>query len=142
MTTEAELFDALKYRVVVNPGTGTRRYYNHAGRLHCEDGPAVEYANGTKEWWQNGLRHREDGPAAVWADHAKEWWQNGLRHREDGPAIEYPSGIREWWQNGKLHRTVGPAVEHPSGIREWWLDDVQYTEQAYHAQLKTLGHTP
>ena len=27
------------------------------------DGPAVERANGTREWWVNGERHRFDGPA-------------------------------------------------------------------------------
>ena len=30
------------------------------GQFHREDGPAVEYANGIKEWHLNGERHREE----------------------------------------------------------------------------------
>ena len=73
MTTEAELYEALKYRVVI-ANDGTRRYYNAAGRLHRTDGPAVEYANGGTEWFQNGALHREDGPAAVYTDGSKLWF--------------------------------------------------------------------
>jgi hypothetical protein len=80
MTTNAELFEALKYRVVVNPDTGTRIYYNHAGRLHREEGPAIEWSSGTMEWWQNGLRHRLDGPAIEYANGYQEWWLNGKRY--------------------------------------------------------------
>ena len=80
MTTEAELFDALKYHVVVAPD-GTRKYYNSAGKLHCEEGPAVEYAGGSKEWWQNGLRHCDTGPAVEWAN-TTEWWLNGTSYTE------------------------------------------------------------
>ena len=82
MTTEAELFDALKYRVVVNPDTGTRRYYNDAGRLHREDGPAIVYANGYQEWYQNGRRHRVDGPAIEYANGAQEWWIHGVEYTQ------------------------------------------------------------
>ena len=28
------------------------------GKLHRDDGPAFEYANGTKEWWQNDERYK------------------------------------------------------------------------------------
>ena len=40
-----------------------KKWNNKNGELHREDGHAVEYASGSKEWWINGLRHREDGPA-------------------------------------------------------------------------------
>ena len=40
MTSEAELFETLKYRVGVDRH-GTRRYYNDAGLLHRDDGPAA-----------------------------------------------------------------------------------------------------
>ena len=40
-----------------------RKYYYEGDKLHRADGPAVEWANGTKEWWLNGKRHRADGPA-------------------------------------------------------------------------------
>ena len=77
MTTEAEVYEALKYLVEVDPD-GTRRYYNSDGLLHRELGPAVEYANGTKFWYQNGLRHRTDGPASEWCDGVKHWYLYGM----------------------------------------------------------------
>jgi len=54
-----------------------KEYRNVQGELHREDGPAVEYNDGTKEWWLNGQLHREDGPAIEYYDGIKEWWLNG-----------------------------------------------------------------
>lgn len=59
MTTEAELFDTLKYRVDISPLTGTRRYYNTAQLLHCEDGPAIVWCNNTHEWYYKGVRYEK-----------------------------------------------------------------------------------
>jgi len=44
---------------------------------HRLDGPAVEKANGTREWWVNGRERRLDGPAIEWADGDKEWFVKG-----------------------------------------------------------------
>ena len=74
MTTEAELYSALKYRVVVDPHSGARKHFNAAGQLHCEEGPAVIRADGTKEWYQNGEWHRVDGPAVVYPNSQKFWF--------------------------------------------------------------------
>jgi hypothetical protein len=68
---------------------------------HREDGPAVERADGSKEWYLNGKLHREDGPAIEWANGGKSWWLNGERHREDGPAVERADGYKYWFLNGK-----------------------------------------
>ena len=65
---------------------------NSKGELHNDNGPAVEYEDGTKEWWYNGKRHRIDEPAVIESDGGKEWWFFGMRHRDDGPAIIYPDG--------------------------------------------------
>ena len=67
--------------------------------LHREDGPAVEYASGSRDWYLNGKLHREDGPAVELADGSKAWWLNGKLHREDGPAIEYADGFKRWHLN-------------------------------------------
>ena len=99
MPTKEEVFEALKYHVEVDV-YDTRRYYNSAGELHREDGPAIEWPNGSKEWCQNGLRHRTDGPAVEWADGSKFWHQNGRLHREDGPAIIWHYGARYWFLHG------------------------------------------
>ena len=71
------------------------------GKIHREDGPAIEYANGSKFWYQNGKRHRLDGPAEEYADGTKFWYQNGKLHRLDGPAREYSDGTKSWWINGR-----------------------------------------
>ena len=47
-------------------------------KLHREDGPAIEYANGDKFWYVNGLCHRKDGPAFEYANGGKFWYLNGL----------------------------------------------------------------
>ena len=60
------------------------------------------YPNGTKRWYLNGKLHREDGPAIEYAIGHKEWYLNGKFHREDGPAIEDANGTKKWWYlNGK-----------------------------------------
>ena len=74
---------------------------NESGELHREDGPAIEYPDGTKHWYLNGKLHREDGPAIEYADGSKKWALNDVYHREDGPAIEYPDGTKAWFLNGK-----------------------------------------
>ena len=75
--SEQTVLEALKYRIVVDE-KGTRRYYNKDNRLHRTNGPAVEYADGTKRWLQNDQYHRIDGPA-----------------------MEYPTGDNRWFINGK-----------------------------------------
>ena len=73
---EQAVFDALRYRIEVDED-GTRRYYDAAGQLHRTDGPAIEYADGSKLWYQNGQLHRTDGPAIEWADGTTGWFISG-----------------------------------------------------------------
>jgi len=40
--------------------------------------------------------HREGAPALECADGTKQWYVNGELHRIDGPAVEYPNGRTEW----------------------------------------------
>ena len=61
----------------------------------------IEIGCGDKYWYKNGKLHREDGPAVEWTDGGKCWYKNGKLHRGDGPAAEYASGGKEWWINGK-----------------------------------------
>ena len=68
--------------------------------LHRENGPAIEYANGSKYWYQNNQLHRTDGPAIERTDGSKTWYQNDQLHRTDGPAIEYADGSKAWSING------------------------------------------
>jgi hypothetical protein len=54
-------------------------YYNENNEYHREDGPAIEYSDGTKFWYKNDERHREDGPAIQFANGLKKYWYNGER---------------------------------------------------------------
>lgn len=56
---------------------GNKYWRNETGHFHREDGPAIEYENGSKCWLINGERHREDGPAIEYADGRKVWYING-----------------------------------------------------------------
>ena len=49
----------------------------------------------------NGKLHREDGPACEWANGIKHWYLNDKRHREDGPANERTNGDKSWYLNDK-----------------------------------------
>ena len=79
----------------------------------------MEYRN------EKGQLHRLDGPAVIWADGTKEWWVNGLRHRLDGPAYIGPDGFQAWFQNNKKHRLDGPAIISPDGREKWLINDKQ-----------------
>jgi hypothetical protein len=46
--------------------------------LHREDGPAIE-TNGHKAWYYKGLLHRENGAAIEYDDGSKEYWFNGRK---------------------------------------------------------------
>ena len=99
------------------------------GKLHREDGPAVEYNGGTKKWYKNGKWHRENGPAVEYNNGTKFWYINGKQHREDGPAVEWNDGDKEWWLNGKQHRENGPAVEYNDGTKLWCLNDYELNKK-------------
>jgi hypothetical protein len=51
----------------------------------------------------NDKLHRTDGPAREWADGSKHWYLNGKQHRVDGPAYEGVNGSKLWWLNGKQY---------------------------------------
>jgi hypothetical protein len=87
--------------------------------------------NGSSCWYLNGKIHREDGPAVESYDGSRYWYLNGNYHREDGPAIEHTNGTRQWYLNGLRHREDGPAIEHTNGTRYWYLNGVEYTEEEF-----------
>jgi hypothetical protein len=92
---------------------------------------------GTKMWRnQDGQLHRTLGPAVEYANGRKEWWVDGQLHRTDGPAIEGSGGTKAWYLNGQRHQTDGPAVEYADGHKEWWVDDQQLSEEEWREALK------
>ncbi len=98
-------------------------------KIHRDDGPAIEWFDGTKHWYLNGLLHRDNGPAREWNDGTKAWFLNGLRHRIDGPAIQCPFGKLDWYLFGKRHRIDGPALQWNDGSKYWYLDDTLLSPQ-------------
>ena len=60
-----------------------------------------------------GLYHRENGPAIEWMDGGKEWYHLGKLHRLDGPAILRKTGFNQWWVEGKLLYLTGDAFLTP-----------------------------
>ena len=60
---------------------GSIFWRNKSDRLHRLDGPAVEYSDGTKEWYCNGVLHRLDGPAHEDIYGTKQWYKNGRRFK-------------------------------------------------------------
>jgi len=95
-----------------------------------------QYGN---KFWVNAARypHREDGPAIEWADGGREWWRNGWCHREDGPAID-KYGRVEWFINDKRHRLDGPAVHCPNGSKRWYINGEELTEEEHAERVKEL----
>ena len=97
---------------------GNKFWFDNYRYYHREDGPAIEGANGSKEWWVNGQLHRIGGPAREGADGHKEWWINGGRYRLEGPIIEYSINdkivLKTFWH---LDR---------SWVDEFCIDDISY----------------
>jgi len=52
-------------------------------------------------WFLDGKCHREDGPAVEYFNGSKYWYINDKLHREDGPAIEYSNGDKCWYLDNK-----------------------------------------
>jgi len=94
----------------------------------------IEYLN------EKGQRHREDGPAIEWNNGSKEWYINGQCHREDGPAVEFSNGGKAWCINGKRHREDRPAREYSNGTKAWYINGYYYTEQEFYHELLKLFH--
>ena len=84
---------------------------------------------GTKQWFLNGKLHRDDGPAIEYINGHKKWWLNGKIHRIDGPAVEYSNGSKLWYLNDKLHRINGPACEYSNGEKWWYLNGKEVKEE-------------
>jgi len=113
-----------KYRLINHDGYGTRTTSRSVGR-RC--GPTVIEAEGTRKWAQrSSYLSRKDGPAVEYANGDKAWYRDGLLHREDGPALVRTDGTKAWFLAGSLHREDGPAIEKPDGTKIWALADFLY----------------
>lgn len=133
--TEQEFVDKMKHVSVVENEKGDKIYKNSADKKSRLDGPAVEFSNGSKQWWIDGYLHRIGSPAVELSDGSKEWVINGDRHRLDGPAVEFSNGSKQWWVNGIRHRLDGPAVEWKNGAKEWFIEGKKMTETEFNEKI-------
>ena len=69
------------YKVTVAKD-GLTRWFNEFGHAHRENGPAIEYPNGTKYWCIDGEIHREDGPAVIDVKNGNFWYIRGKSYSE------------------------------------------------------------
>jgi len=90
------------YKVTVNKYK-TICWYNEKNQLHRLNGPAIEWADGTKEWWVDDKCHRLDGPAVEWASGFKAWWVKGKQMTEE----EFNKYIRKPTCEGKIVEVDG-----------------------------------
>lgn len=54
--------------------------------------------------------------------------------------ISWSSG-RVWLKNGLIHREGGPAVEEEDGRKKWYLEGVNYSQEEFNEEIKTLKTT-
>ena len=131
---------------LVRLGNGTVMYLDIHGHHHRSNGPAVQYTDGTGEWWHRGCRDNKLGgmtfthQANSEEDSERIQLRNGTvvyldihshLHRSDGPAIQCRDGTKEWWIRGFRHRDEGPAVTGYIGRsdhEEWWNEGVLHRD--------------
>jgi hypothetical protein len=81
------------------------------------------YPSGDKAWRLNGKLHREDGPAVECSNGNKYWYLNGKRHREDGPAVERRNGGKLWYLNGE-YLTEKEHKEAMNPVEEMTMEEI------------------
>ena len=95
-------------------------------------------SNGTKYYYSDKamkVSHREDGPAIEYADGSKFWYLNDEVHREDGPAAEYAGGMKLWYLNGKqLSEAEFNAKMNP--VTELTLEQIAWKFNIHLDQLR------
>ena len=100
-----------------------------------------QYDNRTA-WYLNGKLHREDGPAIEYANGEKSWYLYGLRYSEKEFRDRMPHASTTEWvlvECVSQFRTRY-MVEVPMGKSEWALDTVVMNEAQEFSQ-EHLGET-
>jgi len=97
--------------------------YYYKDNLHALHKPARVQADGTEEWFRNGLRHRTNEVKLRWVDGIQVW------EELDQPAYTRPDGYKSWWSNGLLHRENDkPAIIDSNGTQFWYSNGLQHRE--------------
>jgi hypothetical protein len=117
-------------------------HYDKNGKLHRENGPAVERTNGGEnEWWLNGRKYSEE----QWKTELEKVKENNkvngasklqtirVKKLSEVPKdftgiVEFAGGDKWWYLNGNLHREDGPACEFANGTKNWFLNSLIHRE--------------
>lgn len=131
LSNKKESFDKLSWQIQLGyhhketDRKGNTYYYNENNRLHKENGPAIEYSDGDKEWWIKGELHRLDDAAIEYADGSKQWWIN---HRFIGSSYEgfteddFENYKREYSITSSLKFTGALEGDIVVGLQKWLED--------------------
>lgn len=77
MTNYETIYYTNGVRCIINKTNTTspiHKVWIKDSKIHREDGPAIEYYDGSKKWYKNGKVHREDGPAVEWSDGTRQYY--------------------------------------------------------------------
>lgn len=70
-----------------------------------------KYADGSREWYMDGVLHRgSKRPAVIESDGTRKWYCHGELHRIGYPAIIRGNGTHEWYENGVLIKVIAPCL--------------------------------
>ena len=64
------------------------------------------YTRRAKKWYKNGKLHRENGPAVEDASGSCQWYKNGKLHRIGGPSIEWLDGSKQYYLYGRRYDQI------------------------------------
>jgi hypothetical protein len=100
------------------------------GIAHSVIGPSEIKKNGTRVYYQFGVKHCEHSPAIIDSvTNSEYWYRYGMLHREDGPAItktDESSITYSYFKHGVSERIDGPAeivykTKFKKNILEIWM---------------------
>jgi len=113
-----------------------------------DDQPAIIRADGTKEWYKDGVLHRGNNKPAIEGIGKKwfrAWYKNGILHRDnDKPAVITIFGknkmCQEWYVNGLRHRNnKQPAILEHTGNNYWYENGINITKKIKEEKIDKMS---
>lgn len=118
--------------------SGPAELWFEDGKLHRSDGPAITYADGTKEWWIRGRRHRQGAASVVVAKGAR--WNNWqpVGHMSSRKRMPLTGPAELYYSHGQLHNVSGPALRAQGRRDQYWLEGEKLTNHQWQKQAEPL----
>lgn len=77
---------------------GNKVWFRHGLRHRDGDEPGYVGKNGDKAWYRDGKLHRDGKPAVEYADGTTEWWLEGMKLTGDEVGKYKEKLLREEWR--------------------------------------------